>query len=409
MKFRSLFHKIGVVVLCLACLTTAAPAQRPGSTVPRQEKLLNGLKVIMWSDPSAADVRVSVRIHSGSAFDPQGKEGVMKLVAENLFPTAESRDFFSEDLGGSFELVSNYDYIQVNASARSSEFLTLMESLSQAVSTPTIDKETTNSLKRSLTERLTELAKDPSYVAEQAAAKRLFGTFPYGRPQMGSIESLERIDFADLLFAKERFLTADNATVAITGNFNGDLGFRAARRYLGSWLKSDKKVPSTFKQPDDPETKPLEISMETDTGRAAFALRGLARSDPDFAASMVLEKILRTRAAAGPGLNVRHEARMLPGVVVIAGTGSSAFPFALFSERITDIEFTRARGEAASDFAKRPLSDQWLDADTYRTTVAGDTAAFQKLTLADVQRVADRLARNPIASVVIKPATPASN
>lgn len=407
MKFRSLFQKIGVLLVCSTALAAAAFAQKPASTVPRQEKLLNGLKVLMWSHPAATDVRVSIRIHSGSAFDPQGKEGLMKLLAENIFPTAASKEFFADDLGGSLEVVSNYDYIQVNATAKSSEFVTLLETLSQAISAPTIDKETTAALKKSLTERIITLQKDPVYVADQAAAKRLFGTFPYGRPQLGTVESLERIDFADLLYAKERFLSADNATVTISGNFNGDLGYRAARRYLGAWLKSEKRVPSTFRQPDEPNTKPLEIVMEGAPGRTNFALRGLARNDPDYVASVVLENILRARAGA-TGMGIWHQARVLPGVVVISVPGSAGFPFTLFSNRITETEFSRARTETAAEFEKRSLTDEWLDADTYRTTVGGDARAFQNLTIADVQRVADRLAKNPIASVVVKPGTPAN-
>lgn len=399
MKFRSLFP-----IFCLIVSFVATGfAQRPGSSVPRQEKLLNGLKVLMWSDPAATDVKVSIRIHAGSSFDPQGKEGVMKLLAENIFPTTPSREFFSDDLGGSLEVISNYDYIQINASAKSSEFISLLETLAQAVTTPTIDKDTTNALKASLTEKLVALNKDPSYVAEQAAAKRLFGTFPYGRPQFGTIESLQRIDFADLIYAKDRFLSADNATVAMTGNFNSDLGYRAARRYFGGWLKSDKRIPSTFRQPDDPDPKLLEIAMAGGSGQSSFALRGLARNDPDYAASLVLENILRSRLGK-PAVTLEHRAHILPGVLAINSPDPNGFPFTVFNERISANEFAKARTEVAAEFAKRSLHDQWLDIDTYRTNPAEDAKAFQNVTVADVQRVADRFAKNPIASVSIIPA-----
>lgn len=403
MKFRSLFLKSLLLALCASTIAIGTPAQKPGSNVPRQEKLLNGLKLLMWSDPAASDVRISIRLHSGAAFDPQGKEGVMQLLADNIFPTAASRSYFAEDLGGSVEVITNYDYIQINATAKSSEFVTLLETLSQAVSNPNIDKETTAALKKALTEKLTVLEKDPVYVADQAAAKRLFGTFPYGRPQMGSVESLQRIDYADLQFARERFLSADNATVAISGNFNSDLGFRAARRYLGAWLKSDKRVPSTFRQPDDPDTKPLEILVDGATARTTFALRGIARNDPDHAASLIFNDILLARLQkASPGATVSHHARMLPGVLIVSIPGSSAFPFNSISDRISESEFNKARAEASAEFARRTLFDQWLDVDTYRTTVAGDAKAFQAVTIGDVQRVADRFAKNPIASVIVK-------
>ena len=403
MRFRNLFHKFTLLIACVMFATVPAVSQKPGSTIPRQERLLNGLKVLMWSDPAAAEIRVSVRVHSGSAFDPQGKEGVMQLLADNIFPSPASKAFFSEDLGGTVELITNYDYIQVNASAKPDQLVTLLETIAQAVSNPVIDRETTAALKKALADRLAVLEKDPVYVADRAASKRLFGTFPYGRPQLGSTESLQRIDFADLLLARERFLTADNATVAISGNFNTDLGFRAARRYFGAWLKSDKRVPSTFRQPDQPDTKPLEIAIAATEGRSSFALRGLARNEPDYAAAVIFENILKARAQKAPGVSIAHHARTLPGVITVSAPGSTQFPFALFSERISEAEFTKARAEAAAEFAKRSLVDRWLDSDTYRIQPAPETPAWQNVTLTDVQRVADRLVKNPIASVVLNP------
>lgn len=388
--------------MCLVSFITVVAAQRPGSSVPRQEKLLNGLRVLMWTDPSATDVRASIRVHAGASFDPQGKEGVMKLLAENVFPTAESRNFFSEDLGGNVEVVTNYDYIQINATAKASEFVTLLETLAQAVSNPTIDAETTTALKRALTEKLTALEKDPAYVAERASTKRLFGTFPYGRPQMGSVTSLERIDFADLLYAKNRFFTADNATVAISGNFNGDLGFRAARRYFGAWQKSDKRVPSTFRQPDPPEKQPVQLTLAGAGPFSSFAFRGLSRNDQDYVASLVLEKIVAARLQrVSPGATFSHQARVLPGVVVINAGGAMEFPFEQLSTKVSEAEFGRARGEVAAEIAKRSVMDDWLDADTYSVKADADRQAIQSITLADVQRVADRLGKNPIASAVI--------
>jgi predicted Zn-dependent peptidase len=405
MKFRSLFQLFYGLILVASAFAVFGVAQRSGGSVPRQEKLLNGLKLVMWNDPAAENVKISIRIHSGSAFDPQGKEGVMKLLAENIFPTPASREFFTEDLGGSVEVVSNYDYIQVNASAKSSEWLTLLDTVAQAISRPTIDKDTTASLKMTLAARLASLEKDPGYVADHATMKRLFGAFPYGRPQMGSTESLQRIDFADLQFAKDKFLLADNATLAISGNFNSDLGYRAVRRYFGAWSKSDRKVPSTFKQPDAPDTKPLEISLNGASAHSSFALRGLARNDPDYFASLILEGVLRVRASSSASIS--NEARVLPGVVMLRMAGSSGFPFAVLSDRISQAEFAQARDWAIGEFAKRPVADQWLDADTYRTDVGAEATALQKLTLVDVQRVADRLAKNPVVSVVVKPAASA--
>ena len=401
MRLFDLSARLASSAVILVLLTSVGFAQRPGSPIPREEKLLNGLRLLMWNDPSATEARVSIRVHSGSAFDPQGKEGLMRLLANVIFPTPVSREFVKEELGGSLEVISNYDYIQINGTARSSEFVTLLETLAQAVSNPTIDKETTAAVKKAQLEELTKLSKDPAYIADQAAAKRLFGTFPYGRPQLGTVESLERIDFADLIFAKDRLLSADNTTVAISGNVNGDLGFRAARRYLGAWLKSDKRVPSTFRQPDEPDSALVEVALpEIDRSETRRMRRGVARNDNDYFAAEVLARLLSSRL----NITVANEAFVLPGAIVMRRSADSLTAIS-WPKDFTEEDVARVRGAIQSEYDKKSLSDKWLDAQTYKlTSVADDAATLQKIRLADVQRVADRLSKNPEVQVVVKKA-----
>lgn len=413
MNFQYILKKLFLSAFILTLLSSAF-AQKTAVTAPRQEKLLNGLKVLMWSNPTADKVTVKIRVHSGSAFDPQDKEGVAKLLADTIFPDAAAKDFFTDDLGGSLEVTSNYDFIQITATAKTAEFLTMLETLAAAVSNPVIDKETTAAVKTIHLARLSELEKDPSYIADRAVAKRLFGTFPYGRPQMGTAASIQKIDFVDLRFAKDRFFSADNATVTISGNFNSDLVFRAVRRYFGAWLKSDKKVPSTFKQPDEPDTAPVEVAMPDAIGsQVRYALRGLARNDKDYAASEILSRILDARFKAavnsGSDTSVVNNAHILPGTIVYrnASSGKSDKKLATgIATAINNDEFLKAKTEILSANAKRPMDEFWLDADTYKFILKDEDQAFQNATLSDTQRVADRLAKNPVVSVIVQPAVP---
>lgn len=427
MKFGFYTKKITVFALVVLMTVVSAFPQNTNVKTPRQEKLLNGLKVLMWSDPSAQNVSVKIRFHSGSAFDPQEKEGLMQILAENIFPNDAVREFFTDDLGGTLEVVTNFDYIQINASAKSDEFLNLMETLANAVANPTIDKEITAKLKARQLEKVNQLEKNPAYIADQVTARRLFGNFPYGRKQAGSPESVQKIDFADLIFAKERFLTADNATVTITGNFKTDLAFRAARRYFGAWIKSDKRVPSTFRQPEEPDTKLFGVSLSSNgDSEVRYALRGLARNDKDFAASMVLTHILNNRLQdfapkpSASNIFVRQDERILPGVIVF-GYKSSPKPVVampidsssattaaqpqntaslLLSQSITTDEFTKAKAASLNDLSKKTIADWWLDIDTFKIASVSDEANnFNSVTQTDVQKVADKLSKSPVVSV----------
>ena len=387
-------------------------AQKASST-PRQEKLLNGLRVHVWNVPGVEKVSLRLRIHSGSAFDPQGKEGVMKLLSESFFPNNEAETYFADELGGSLEIISNYDYIQINAEAKASEFLPLLETVSQAVLNPDLSKEATEKLKAALAKSVDESDNDPAYVADRSAAKRLFGTFPYGRPVMGDAASIQKIDFADLRFARERLLTSDNATLSIQG-VEPSLAFRAVRRYFGSWLKSDKAVPSTFRQPDAPSSEVARVELPGVKGsEVRYSVRGVARSSKEFAAAEVYERLLQVRfheavaKSGGTNASVAHNEHILPGAFVFKySTQGAALPAttitSLWATPITESEFSQAKSQALASAGKREISDLWLDVDTFRLTSAADELkAFQKVSLADVNSLAARISREPLAAVLV--------
>ena len=413
MTSRILVLKISVFLL-IGCFTTQAFAQ----SAPRQERLLNGLKILMWANPAADKVTITVRIHSGASFDPQGKEGVMAILADSFFPTEASQTFFKEDLDGELSVTTTYDYIEVKASSKPEDFLTLLEAVSTAVSTPTIDKDTTPKLVAKRLELIEKLESDGAYIADRAAATQLFGTFPYGRAAAGTEASMSKLGFADILDAKQRFLGADNATVAISGKFDATLGFRAARRYLGSWLKSDRIPPSTFKQPDAPDTKQVTITTTADTGtETRFAFRGVSRGEKDYSASEILTLILFDRLQqneASRGAEVMNAAHILPGYIQFGIVGTDKVPLnlptLLLSKEISDAEFTAARSSAAKRRSQDPVVQRWLDADTYKlTSVADDQKAFDAVTIADVKALAQRLAKNPVVAVTVYKAVPAAN
>lgn len=421
MKTKKYFTELTLLLLFLTLCASNSFAQPLKSAAPREEKLLNGLKLLIWNQPNAEKTSIKIRVHNGAAFDPQGKEGAMALLGEILFPNETIKEFFREDLGGSLTVTSNYDYIQIEATADadSDKFLTLLETLSRAVTNPQIDKETTALVRAAQIEKVKELEKNPSYVADRTVAKRLFGDFPYGRATLGTVESLQKIDFADLILAKQKFLTPDNATVAIVGNVKPELAIRAAKRYFGSWVKADKKVPATFTQPNPPDTK--TFLTKTDVAAASelrYSFRGLARSDKNYFAAQILSKVLQNRLMSEKLQNgaVRFDAHFLPGVVVfelpkwnigsvqVSGNTISlpmdfyTFVADLMKTDVKTTEFEKARNDFSNEYDKQNPVDAWLDADTFKSASVKDAAQNQKIvSLPDVQRVLEGWRKEPVA------------
>lgn len=431
MNIKNHFFKTLILFAALLSATAIlAPAQTPKSSPPRQEKLLNNLKLLMWTEPAAGKVTVKLRIHSGAAFDTLGKEGTMAMLADILFPNESVREFFREDLGGSLAVESNYDSIQINAAGSAEQILTILETISAAVTKPQIDKETTSKARTARLERVKELEKNPAYVADLAAAKRLFGNYPYGRSAEGTAESLQKIDFADLLLAKQKFLTADNATLAVSGNIKPDYVYKAVRQLFGGWEKSDKRVPATFAQPEAPDTKEFFIEIpNSEYGFRRSAIMVAGRSDKDFYATKILTEIWRNQFCLNDETingQSSFEPYLLRGVYVIG----TKFPSNKISELpvysrgnycksmfdkdgkvvyppMTQNDFETAKSRVTGDLNQKTLSvvnaiDLWLDVDTYKlVSVKDEIQRANSVTLADVQRVSENLQKQSFVVVSI--------
>ncbi len=410
---KIIHHLVKLTITSAILFLFAIPSA--AQTAPQQEKLLNGLKILMWRQKGAEKVSVKLRLHSGSSFDPQDKEGVMALFTDILFPNKQQvNEFFAEELGGSFEVVSNYDYVQINATGDNDKLLTILDTIAQAVTQPQINNETTPKVKLARLAKIKEWETNPAYIADLAVRRQLLGDFPYGRAQNGTSESLAKIDFADLLFAQQRFLSADNATLTISGDFRQDLASRATRRYFGIWRKSEKIIPSTFAMAEEPKTTFATIdSPSENSNEIRFALRGLARKDKDFYASKILSDIYLNRlkekvpSENRNSVSVEYDEHILPGIMIFGVSGLKApenksLMSDILSKPVSADEFSRSKTQIAGKYVLSNQADLWLDIDTYKLgSPKEETQKAQAVTIADVSRVAENIKNQPLVSVLV--------
>jgi len=408
-------------LLALLLLASNAPAQ----TAPDREQLLNGLRILFWEKPGSSDVLVKLRIHSGASFDLAGKAGEMALLGDLLFPDAATIDFFSDEMGGKLSITVDYDSTTITMVGKAAQFDQIIEVLRNGLLATQFAPEVVNRIKEARLKIIRETAISPSVVADRAIAARLFGEFPYGRPSAGTVEDLGRVDRADLMLARDRFLNSNNATLAIVGGIQKARALRTLRQLLGPWRKSEQIVPTSFRQPVPADSRALVVNGPGASAEVRMAVRGIARSDADYFATAIMAKLVQIRwQSLFPELtnkpsSVRSESHVLPGIIVMgASVSAGATADALLTARkalesvvstvATPAELERARSEALAEFAgplakPESLPDPWLDTETFRLKEVPNAVAFlQAVTPADVHRVAGRLLNNPsIATVVV--------
>jgi zinc protease len=393
---------------------------------PTREQLLNGLRLVLWNTPAENTVYLKLRIHSGAAFDLAGKAGMMALLSDALFPDPTTREYFTEELGGKVEVTNDFDTINITLTGRASEFERIVELLRTAVVNIQLTPELVPKLRESRIKIVKDLGISPASQADRAIAWRVFGNYPYGRPVVGSPETLARIERPDLMQARDRFLNPNNATLVIIGGVEERRAMRALKQLLGGWRKSDVVVPPTFRQPEPPDTRTQIIDQPAaESTEVRLAVRGLARSDKDAPTAQVLALVAREMwLAARPELSksaffVRHEAHTLPGLFIMGASVSEAdAPVALAGARKvlqslskdggSQALLDRAKNEAVAELNKqteRPqsLADLWLDGETFQLGSVDDRLKQLKgITIADLKRVAERLfSESQIATVAL--------
>jgi predicted Zn-dependent peptidase len=415
------YGSILIVVLILAFLSST---QAQGSfSEPNREQLLNGLTVLFSPRPGDANVFLKLRIHSGAAFDLTGKAGTMALLGDALFPDPATREYVSEQLGGRLDVSTTYDSIDVTISGKASELERMIELLRTAVLSTDLSVENVARLREARLKQSSENPPSPSLIADREIAKRLFGSFPYGNPATGTVESLAKVERGDLMLAVERFLHSDNATLVVIGGVDRLRLMRDLRQLLGPWPKGDRTYPSTFRQPNPPDARVLIVDgKEAKNAEVRIAVRGLARSDRDTLAASLLAQIARERwHASVPDISnafVRHDAYLLPGMFVFGGSTQSASAGkaisaaagvmkALVQNGPTAAELDQARAVMMTEMNKlsaspNSLASTWLDSETYKLPNANSSAELNRLTAGDLQRVATRLFKDtPQATIAV--------
>ena len=390
---------------------------------PEREQLLNGLRILYWPIPGSPTVAVKLRINSGAAFDLAGKAGEMALLGDLLFPDPATVDYFNDEMGGRLEVKVNYDSITITMLGKASELENIIEVLRNALLATQLNPEVVRRVREAHIKTLRQIEVSPAMVADRAVVGRLYGDFPYGRPSQGSPEDLSRVDWPDLMLARDRFLNSNNATLAIVGGVTKARTMRTVRQLLGPWRKSEEIVPTTFRQPKAPDSRTLVIAGPTESAELRLALRGLSRADSDASVATILARVAQYRWAdlfpeiARKPSFVRSDTYVLPGQIVM-GTAveSQKIPDAiaaahkaldsLLTTPPTTTEIDRAQKEVVAEMpVARPdnIADAWLDMHTYRLAAPRDAvAALQKVSPADVQRVAVKLFKDAaIATVVV--------
>src|SRR6202789_1576804 len=233
-----------------------------------------GLK--FWLVPSHAVPLVSLEfaMRGGSAQDPAEKAGLGALMSGLLDEGAGDLD--SQAFHRALDEIAVEMSFHCDRDHWSGRMRTLTKNLDRAaellrlaVNAPRFDQEPFERVREHMNARLRPDANDPATLASRNWKAKSFPDHPYGQPADGTLETLARIEQADLVKTAKRGIARDQLLIAVVGAIEEKAA--AAFAGLGAIDRIDLDVPQST----------------TRFGRPA-----LKRDDPDFIPSVVAAHVL---------------------------------------------------------------------------------------------------------------------
>lgn len=225
--------------------------QLPELRLPDYQRfsLDNGLVVYLMEDHELPLVSGSLRIRTGSRFEPADQVGLASLTGQLMraggtraMAPAELNQFL-EDRAASIEVGISTTVGSASFSALSEDLEPVFETFTQVLREPRFDLAQYEFLQGRIRGSLARRNDKPENIASREFDRLLYGgESPYGRTL--ELEHLERITPQDLVAFYQANITPDRMLLGIFGDFDSSAMAELIQSTLGSWTPRSTPLPA---------------------------------------------------------------------------------------------------------------------------------------------------------------------
>lgn len=433
------------IVLALVLMAAASPpasAATPDAAEAKivEETLPNGLKVIVEEVPSAPVVAVQMWVRVGSADEAPDEAGLSHVFEHMLFKGTERRGVGElarevESVGGSINAYTSFDNTVYHLVVPSRHFATGIDIISDAIQHSSFDPD---ELSKELEVVLEEIRMN-----EDRPARNLFQTMlgtayaehPYGRPVIGTRETVESFTREKILEFFGKWYRPNNMTMVVVGDVDPDRVMEETRARLRDFERGE--LPER-ERPAEPAQRGLRVekkAMEVMEARFGMAFHIPQEIHPDTYALDVASAVLGGGATSRLYKRLKLDDNIVhsvgsyamtlkdPGMLFITGSldaGKTEEAVSLAMEEIkrlaelgpTPDELERIKLNLESSFVYSRETMQGIASKLgYYQTVAGDISYQEKyiegirsVTAEDVKRVvSEYLTSDNMTAVTLLP------
>lgn len=202
---------------------------------PEATETAGGGRHFVVREPSLPLAQFKAVFDAGTTLDPEGKEGLAYLTARMLARGAGDRPKAAfldevEGLGASLDAMAGFERIEIGGETLAETWPAYAALVRDAVSAPRFDAEDFEKLKAETRAHLVDALNHDPVLATIHHERELFRGHRYGRPSLGTPETLARIERDDVVAFHRRHVRERGAVAGASGAIATD----ETRRWIES-------------------------------------------------------------------------------------------------------------------------------------------------------------------------------
>lgn len=276
-------------------------------------RINNGLGVWTIRHDGAPIVAVSLLIPHGTGDDPASQHGLASLTGDLLDEGAGSRDAIAlaeafGRLGTQLEIDVSPDSTTVSFSALARVLPEALALAADVVIRPRLAEEDFTRVRELRINRLRQLSRSASTMADRAYVSAIFGDHAYGHGALGTTASLDGMTIDDARAFWATMFGPAAATLIVAGDVHADDVARLAGAAFGHWREPAAPSASAVKPEPVPDPRVLLVDRP---GAPQSELRighvGPARTTPVYHSLVVLNAVLGGQFTSRINRRLREE------------------------------------------------------------------------------------------------------
>ena len=259
--------------------------------------LPNGLLVLHSEKHALPIVMLTLLIKAGQMNEPADKAGLAHLTAELLTEGTKHRNSLeiSEDIefiGASIDASAERDYTTISLSVLKKDIDKGFELFSDVLLSPTFPQDEIERKRERIKGFLKQQEEDPSFLAERAFIKEVFGEYPYGRLIEGNNKTIDSITRQDISHFYGEFFLPNNSILSVVGDLTDQELAMLIERYLSGWKRADLPPVTVERVKVKRNKKLIKINRDLKQANILLGNLGISRDNPDYYAVLVMNYVL---------------------------------------------------------------------------------------------------------------------